>query len=127
MYIYRYKADSATGFERIQVEDGYQLQKGELKKLPYPCYTPMKLDSAGNLVSATVDESNAYAKDHIVTSTTPSQTQQIIATMTVQVTQLGQQVQSLQTVVKSQSQLIEKMMNKNTSSNTSTTEGSAKS
>lgn len=65
MDIYRYKKDSPTGYEVVSVNDDYQLQSGELKKLPTPCYTPMKLDSTGNLVSASIEESNQAAQDYL--------------------------------------------------------------
>lgn len=65
MEIYRYKADSITGYELVTVDDDYQLQSGELKELPAPCYTPMKLDSTGNLVSASIEESNQAAQDYL--------------------------------------------------------------
>ena len=65
MEIYRYKADSITGYELVTVDDDYQLQSGELKELPEPCYTPMKLDSTGNLVSASIEESNQAAQDYL--------------------------------------------------------------
>lgn len=65
MEIYRYKANSMLGYERVTVNDNYQLKASELKELPNPCYTPMKLDSAGNLVSATLDESNQAAQNYL--------------------------------------------------------------
>lgn len=65
MEIYRYKANSMLGYERVTVADDYQLQSGELKELPTPCYTPMKLDSSGNLVSATLEESNQAAQEYL--------------------------------------------------------------
>lgn len=65
MEIFRYKADSATGFERVTVNDDYQLEKGELRELPNPCYTPMVLDSNGNLVSNTLEGSNQAAQDYL--------------------------------------------------------------
>ena len=65
MEIFRYKADSATGFERVTVNDDYQLEKGELRELPNPCYTPMILDSNGNLVSNTLEGSNQAAQDYL--------------------------------------------------------------
>lgn len=65
MEIFRYKADSATGFGRVTVNDDYQLEKGELRELPTPCYTPMVLDSNGNLVSNTLEGSNQAAQDYL--------------------------------------------------------------
>lgn len=63
--IFRYKAGSPTGFEIVDVADDYELQKGELSSLPNPCYTPMKLDVNGNLVSATLQESNQVAQQYL--------------------------------------------------------------
>ena len=65
MEIYRYKADSITGYERVTVNDDYQLEKGELRELPNPCYTPMVLDSNGNLVSNTLEGSKQAAQDYL--------------------------------------------------------------
>lgn len=65
MQIFRYKANSPTGFEIVNVADDYELKKGELAELPTPCYTPMKLDSTGNLVSASIEESNQAAQDYL--------------------------------------------------------------
>ena len=123
MEIYRYKADSITGYERVTVDDDYQLQPGELRELPTPCYTPMKLDVSGNLVSATLDESNQvaqkYLKDNGLSSNGVSTDQQIATlskefAMTMQmqsktdssvlteVAQLKKQVQDMQTQMAAQ-------------------------
>lgn len=123
MEIYRYKADSITGYERVTVDDDYQLQPGELKELPTPCYTPMELDASGNLVSATLDESNQvaqkYLKDNGLSSNGVSTDQQIATlskefAMTMQmqsktdssvlteVAQLKKQVQDMQTQMAAQ-------------------------
>ena len=64
MEIYRYSADNQLGYIRVEVDDNYQLQAGELKELPTPCYTPMKLVN-GVLTSATLDESNQAAQDYL--------------------------------------------------------------
>ena len=123
MDIYRYKADSITGYEVVTVDDDYQLQPGELKELPTPCYTPMTLDASGNLVSATLDESNQvaqkYLKDNGLSSDGVSTDQQIATlskefAMTMQmqsktdssvlteVAQLKKQVQDMQTQMAAQ-------------------------
>ena len=123
MEIYRYKADSITGYEVVTVDDDYQLQPGELNELPTPCYTPMKLDASGNLVSATLDESNQvaqkYLKDNGLSSNGVSTDQQIATlskefAMTLQmqsktdssvlseVAQLKKQVQDMQTQMAAQ-------------------------
>lgn len=65
MFIYRYEEDSLTGYQRVLVADDYELQKGELKELPNPCYTPMILDDKGNLVSNTLEASNEKAKEYL--------------------------------------------------------------
>lgn len=65
MFIYRYEEDSLTGYQRVLVADDYELQKGELKELPNPCYTPMILDDEGNLVSNTLEASNEKAKEYL--------------------------------------------------------------
>lgn len=65
MYIYRYKKDSLTGYEEVEVENDYQLRPGELNELPDPCYTPMVLDGKGNLISNTLGGSNEAAKDYL--------------------------------------------------------------
>ena len=88
MQIFRYKANSPTGFEIVNVVDDYELKKGELAELPTPCYTPMKLDSAGNLVSATVEESNQAAKNYLEKNGLNSDsvsTQQQIAMLSTQI------------------------------------------
>lgn len=64
MEIYRYSANSQLGYIRVEVDDNYQLQSGELKELPTPCYTPMKLVN-GVLTSATQEESDAAAKKYL--------------------------------------------------------------
>ena len=123
MQIFRYKANSPTGFEIVNVADDYELQKGELDELPTPCYTPMKLDSVGNLVSATLDESNQvaqkYLKDNGLSSNGVSADRQIATlskefAMTMQmqsktdssvlteVAQLKKQVQDMQTQMAAQ-------------------------
>lgn len=60
--IYRYNSTNRTGFEVVDVADDYELQKGELLELPNPVYTPMILDDDGNLVSNTLEASNAEAQ-----------------------------------------------------------------
>ncbi|MBO8441014.1 MAG: hypothetical protein IAA89_00985 [Firmicutes bacterium] len=123
MQIFRYKANSPTGFEIVNVADDYELQKGELAGLPTPCYTPMKLDASGNLVSATLDESNQvaqkYLKDSGLSNNGVSTDQQIATlskefamTMKMQsktdssvlteVAQLKKQVQDMQTQMAAQ-------------------------
>lgn len=108
MQIFRYKANSSTGFEIVNVADDYELKKGELAELPTPCYTPMKLDSAGNLVSATLGESNAYVKDHNDIKVSPSATQQI-SNLTLTVGKLSQQITGLTSLVQAQQQTIAKL------------------
>ena len=109
MEIYRYKADSITGYEVVTVDDDYQLQAGELKELPNPCYTPMKLDDRGNLVSNTLEESNAYAKEHTDIKVSPSATQQQISNLTLTVGKLSQQITGLTSLVQAQQQTISKL------------------
>lgn len=65
MEIYRYDSKSITGYRQVTVPDDYQIKTGELAQLPNPCYTPMKLDASGNLVSTTLEESNKYAQNYI--------------------------------------------------------------
>lgn len=65
MEIYRYDSKSITGYRQVTVPDDYQIKTGELAQLPNPCYTPMKLDASGNLVSATLEESNKDAQNYI--------------------------------------------------------------
>nr|WP_321315405.1 hypothetical protein [uncultured Ligilactobacillus sp.] len=64
MEIYRYSANNQLGYIRVEVDDDYQLQAGELKELPIPCYTPMKLVN-GVLTSATQEESDVAAKKYL--------------------------------------------------------------
>lgn len=109
MQIYRYKANSPTGFEIVSVADDYELQKGELAGLPTPCYTPMKLDSSGNLVSATLEESNNYAEKQEVTKAQPSLVQQQLSSLTSTVAQLNQTVTGLKAMVQAQSQTINQL------------------
>lgn len=109
MEIFRYKANSPTGFEIVNVADDYELQKGELDELPTPCYTPMKLDSVGDLVSATLEESNAYVKDHNDIKVSPSATQQQISNLTLTVGKLSQQIIGLTSLVQAQQQTISKL------------------
>lgn len=113
MEIYRYKADSITGYERVVVGEDYQLKPSELKELPTPCYTPMKLDESGNLVSATVEESNAYAKTHNDIKVSPSMSQQQIMSLTMVVGQLSQQITGLTSLVQAQQQTISKLKGAN--------------
>lgn len=90
MEIFRYKADSATGFEVVSVTDDYQLQKGELKELPTPCYTPMILDDEGNLVSNTLEASNKKAQEYLEKNDLNSDTMSVdaqVAQLTVQMAQ----------------------------------------
>lgn len=65
MEIYRYDSKSITGYRQVTVPDDYQIKTGELAQLPNPCYTPMRLDASGNLVSATLEESNQSAQNYI--------------------------------------------------------------
>lgn len=113
MEIYRYKANSMLGYERVTVDDNYQLKASELKELPTPCYTPMKLDASGNLVSATLDESNAYAKTHNNIKASPSTSQQQIMSLTTVVGQLSQQITGLTSLVQAQQQRISKLKGAN--------------
>ena len=90
MEIFRYKADSATGFEVVSVTDDYQLQKGELKELPTPCYTPMILDDEGNLVSNTLEASNKKAQEYLEKNDLNSDTMSVdtqVAQLTLQMAQ----------------------------------------
>lgn len=90
MDIFRYKADSATGFERVTVNDDYQLEKGELRELPNPCYTPMVLDSNGNLVSNTLEGSNQAAQDYLKQNDLDSDSVSVddkVAQLTIQMAQ----------------------------------------
>lgn len=115
MQIFRYKVNSPTGFEIVNVADNYELKKGELAELPTPCYTPMKLDSSGNLVSATLEESNDYAKKQEVIKTQPSVVQQQISGLTSTVAQLNQTVTGLAAMVQAQSQTIKQLKGGNQS------------
>lgn len=113
MDIFRYKADSVTGFEVVTVDNNYQLQKGELKELPRPCYTPMILDDEGNLVSNTLEASNEKAKEYLqkndLNSDTISANQQMAQlslqvaqqqkTNSAQISMLTKQVATLQATV----------------------------
>lgn len=95
MEIYRYKADTMLGYERVTVDDNYQLKASELRELPDPCYTPMILDSNGNLVSNSLEGSNeealSYLKDNGISSTPlPSAQDKQIASLTVQIAQQSQ-------------------------------------
>lgn len=108
MEIYRYKAGSITGYEIVPVDDNYQLQAGELKKLPNPCYTPMVLDDNGNLVSNTLEGSNVYAKAHTDIKVSPSASQQQISNLTMEVGRLSQQITGLTSLVQAQQQEIAK-------------------
>ena len=90
MEIFRYKADSATGFEVVSVTDDYQLQKGELKELPTPCYTPMILDDEGNLASNTLEASNKKAQEYLEKNDLNSDTMSVdtqVAQLTLQMAQ----------------------------------------
>lgn len=109
MEIYRYKADSITGYEIETVDDNYQLQQGELKELPNPCYTPMVLDDNGNLVSNTLKGSNVYAKAHADIKVTPSASQQQISNLTMEIGKLSQQITGLTSLVQAQQQTITKL------------------
>lgn len=109
MEIYRYKANSMLGYERVTVDDDYQLQAGELRELPNPCYTPMVLDSNGNLVSNTLEGSNAYAKNHNDIKVSPSAAQQQISNLTLTVGRLSQQITGLTSLFQAQQQTITKM------------------
>lgn len=113
MEIYRYKADSITGYERVTVDDDYQLQAGELKELPNPCYTPMILDNEGNLVSNTLEASNKKAQEYLKQNDLDSdsisvdtqvaqltiQMAQQQKTSSVQISMLTKQVATLQATV----------------------------
>lgn len=109
MYIYRYKKDSLTGYEVVEVENDYQLRPGELNELPDPCYTPMVLDSKGNLVSNTLEGSNVYAKAHTDIKVSPSAAQQQISNLTMEVGRLSQQITGLTSLFQAQQQTITKM------------------
>ena len=113
MEIYRYKADSITGYELVTVDDDYQLQSGELRELPNPCYTPMVLDSKGNLVSNTLEGSNAYAKNHNDIKVSPSAAQQQISNLTLTVGKLSQQITGLTSLVQAQNKEIVKLKGSN--------------
>lgn len=99
MYIYRYKADSAIGFEKVQVKDDYQLQKGELKELPNPCYTPMILDSNDNLVSNTLEASNEKAKEYLEKNNLNSTSMNVSAQIAKLTVQMAQQQQNSSTQI----------------------------
>lgn len=113
MDIFRYKANSVTGFEEVTVDNNYQLQKGELKELPRPCYTPMILDDEGNLASNTLEASNEKAKEYLqkndLNSDTISANQQMAQlslqvaqqqkTSSAQISMLTKQVATLQATV----------------------------
>lgn len=97
------------GYERVTVDDDYQLKASELKELPTPCYTPMKLDASGNLVSATLEESDDYAKSHTDIKVSPSASQQQISNLTMEVGRLSQQITGLTSLFQAQQQTITKM------------------
>ena len=109
MQIFRYKANSPTGFEIVPVDDNYQLQAGELRELPNPCYTPMVLDDNGILVSNTLEASNVYARAHTDIKVSPSATQQQISNLTLTVGKLSQQITGLTSLVQAQQQTIAKL------------------
>lgn len=113
MEIYRYKANSMLGYERVTVDDNYQLKASELKELPTPCYTPMKLDASGNLVSATLEESDDYAKSHNDIKVSPSAAQQQISNLTLTVGKLSQQIIGLTSLVQAQNKEIVKLKGSN--------------
>lgn len=101
------------GYERVTVDDNYQLKASELKELPTPCYTPMKLDASGNLVSATLEESDDYAKSHNDIKVSPSATQQQISNLTLTVGKLSQQITGLTSLVQAQNKEIVKLKGSN--------------
>ena len=138
MEIYRYDSKSITGYRQVTVPDDYQIKTGELAQLPNPCYTPMKLDASGNLVSATLEESNKDAQNYIknkgLNSIAISSDQQIATlskefAMTLQaqsktnssvlleVAQLKKQVQDMQVQIAAQTS-IDNSRATNTSSST---------
>lgn len=118
MEIYRYSNDSQLGYIRVNVDENYQLQQGELKELPTPCYTPMKLDSQGNLVSATQEESDKYAQEYlekagIVVENGPDSTQQQLAFLTKEIASLKQEKTALQQIVMAQNTTIAQLKGAN--------------
>lgn len=118
MEIYRYSSDSQLGYIRVNVDENYQLQQGELKELPTPCYTPMKLDGQGNLVSATQQESDEYAQKYledmgIVLDDGPDSTQQQLAFLTKEMASLKQEKTALQQIVMAQNTQIAQLKGAN--------------
>lgn len=116
--IYRYDSKTVTGFKVVDVEDDYELQQGELKELPTPCYTPMKLDSQGNLVSATQEESDKYAQEYlekvgIIVENGPDPTQQQLAFLTKEIASLKQEKTALQQMVVAQNTTIAQLKGAN--------------
>ena len=139
MEIYRYDSKSITGYRQVTVPDDYQIKTGELAQLPNPCYTPMKLDASGNLVSATLEESNQDAQNYIknkgLNNSTISSDQQIATlskefAMTLQaqsktnssvlleVAQLKKQVQDMQVQIAAQSSIDNSRANTTSSADT---------
>lgn len=111
MNIFRYDPSSVTGYTVVPVANDYVLQKGELKELPTPCFTPMKLDELGNLVSATKEESDKAAEEYLKengldTSNKPSSMQMQLSTLSTQIASVQQENVALKAMVQSQSQMI---------------------
>lgn len=61
MKIYRIDTNSRTGIISLDVADNYQLQKGDFTNIPTG-YTPIKLDSNGQLVGSTLEEHETFEK-----------------------------------------------------------------
>lgn len=124
MLIWKYDENNKiTHLNMIEVPNDHQLSSDELKTLPDDFLTPAKLVN-GVLTSATQEESDKAAEDYrkdndISLTATPTQAQQSIA----MVAQLGTQIQALQSIVQSQNQTIQKLVNANS---TSTIEGTGK-
>lgn len=110
MNIFRYDPSSITGYTVVPVADDYQLQKGELKELPTPCFTPMKLDESGNLVSATAEESDKAAQDYLeengLSNNEPSRVQKQLSMMSMTMAQMQQENAALKAMIQSQNKMI---------------------
>lgn len=121
MLIWKYDENNKiTHLNMIEVPNDHQLSSDELKTLPDDFLTPAKLVN-GVLTSATQEESDKAAEDYrkdndISLTATPTQAQQSIAMLSTQVAQLGTQIQALQSIVQSQNQTIQKLVNVNSTS-----------
>lgn len=102
--IFKYSAESQTGFVIIDVPDDHILNKDELLELPNPVHTPMVLDSEGYLVSNSLEESNNKANEYLESigyprNDTPTNSETFQAQMLVQMASMQQAITALQNQV----------------------------